>query len=97
MNSERRIKFFHVEVHNYSDIVSMLEEHLKQKQIKELIAIYSGAGGLSVLSADLQIHILLIRLGGKELLQDSLIYYALSKGPEFFSFHYGNKELVNDL
>lgn len=86
-----------MEVPSYSYIISLLQQHLHQIPLEHLIAIYAGASGFSVLSADTEINNILIKKNGKELLRNSLLYYALCKEPQLFHFYYGNKELIKHL
>ena len=97
MQDKGNIKLFHMEASSYNYIVSLLQQSLNQLPLEHLIAIYSGASGFSVLSVDTEINNLLIKNNGKELLRNSLLYYALCKEPHLFHFYYGNKELIKQL
>ena len=97
MNNNSPIQLFHVEAADFTQIIYLLKKHLQQKPLEQLIAIYSGAEGYSVLSADPEIDTLLKSQGAERLLENNLLYYALSKDPKIFTLYYGNKELVNHL
>lgn len=97
MQNKDIIKLFHLEASSYNHIVNLLQQHLHHKPLEQLIAIYAGASGFSILSADAEIDTLLIRNSGKELLQNSLLHYALCKEPQLFHFYYGNKELIKQF
>ena len=97
MNNNSSIQLFHIEAADFTQIIYLLKKHLQQKSLEQLIAIYSGAEGYSVLSADREVDALLRRQGAEQLHDNNLLYYALSKDPTIFTFYYGNKELVKGL
>lgn len=86
-----------MEATSYLHIVSLMQQKLHQPSLEQFVAIYAGASGFTVLSADLEINNLLIKNNGIELLQNSLLYYALSKEPQSFQFYFGNQKLIQLL
>lgn len=97
MKKNHSIKLFHPAAADCTPIVNLLQGHFQGKPVHQCVAVYGGAGGYAVLSADAAVDALLRRQGAKELRNNSLLYYALAKEAETFRFYYGNKDLMKQL